>query len=78
MHSHLRAHGTTQQVVTDYCPLDLFSGDERRITKAIYALWDAWLASNASMNNLKVFAGGKLVTPSEVSLVGGTLNFSTD
>ena len=73
----MRAHAT-QQVVTDYCPLDLFSGDEHRITKAIYALWDAWVASNASLNNLKVFSGGKFVTPSEVSLVVGALNFSID
>jgi inositol-pentakisphosphate 2-kinase len=69
MHSDVRAHGTTQQVVTDYCPLDLFSGDERRITKAIYALWDSWVASKASVNNLKVFASGKFVTPSESHLL---------
>jgi inositol-pentakisphosphate 2-kinase len=77
MHSHLRAH-KAQQVVTNYCPLDLFSGDERRIAKAINALWDAWVASDASMNNLKIFAGGKFVTPSDVSLVVGALNFSID
>ena len=74
MHSHLRA----RQETTDYCPLDLFSGNERRISLAVNSLWDAWVASNATMNNLKVFAGGKFVTPSEVSLDFGMLAFKID
>lgn len=74
MHSHLRAH-KGQQAATDYCPLDLFSGNEHRISFAVNSLWDAWVASNATMNNLKVFAGGRFVTPSEVSLDFGTFAF---
>lgn len=66
MHSHLRAH-KGQQIVTEYCPLDLFSGNESRVLKAIRDLWDAWIASDATVNNLKIFAGGKFVKPSEVS-----------
>ncbi|KAF8163415.1 inositol-pentakisphosphate 2-kinase [Crassisporium funariophilum] len=64
MHSNLRLQ-KGQQVGTDYCPLDLFSGDETRIINAIHSLWNAWVASNAAVNNLKVFARGKFVIPSE-------------
>jgi len=66
MHSHLRVHNG-QESYTDYCPLDLFSGDKDRMIKAIRSLWDAWVGSNATVNNLKVFARGKFVLPSEVS-----------
>jgi len=77
MHSHLRVH-KGQQVATNYCPLDLFSGNERRIALAVNNLWDSWVGSNATMNNLKMFAGGKFVTPSEVSLDFETLAFKID
>jgi inositol-pentakisphosphate 2-kinase len=66
MHSQLRAQKNKEET-TDYCPLDLFSGDKSRILKAIHSLWDAWVASNATVNNLKIFARGQFVTPSEVS-----------
>ncbi|PPQ93233.1 hypothetical protein CVT25_015231 [Psilocybe cyanescens] len=68
MQTHLRAH-KGQQIVTNYCPLDLFSGDEGRIIKAICSLWDGWVASDATANNLKIFARGKFVTPSEAKLM---------
>ncbi|KAF9482829.1 inositol-pentakisphosphate 2-kinase [Pholiota conissans] len=68
MHSHLRARGS-QEEITNYCPLDLFSGDKTRILKAIHDLWDAWVASNATVNNLKIFARGKFVTPSEAHVM---------
>ncbi|KDR81718.1 hypothetical protein GALMADRAFT_135125 [Galerina marginata CBS 339.88] len=68
MHSHLKAQ-KGQEIPTDYCPLDLFSGDENRVTKAIHGLWDAWVASNATANNLKIFARGKFVSPSEAHLM---------
>ena len=54
-------------MASEYCPLDLFSGDETRIVKAIHALWDGWISSNATANNLKIFARGKFLEPSEVS-----------
>ncbi|KAF8965222.1 inositol-pentakisphosphate 2-kinase [Flammula alnicola] len=68
MHSYLRAQQSKREV-TDYCPLDLFSGDEPRITKAVHSLWDAWVVSNATANNLKIFARGKFVTPSEAHIM---------
>ena len=55
-------------MASEYCPLDLFSGDETRIVKAIHALWGSWISSNATANNLKIFARGKFLKPSEVSL----------
>lgn len=42
-----------------YCPLDLFSGDKDRVTKAIHSLWNAWIDSNGTVNNLKLFVRGK-------------------
>ena len=66
MHSRLRTL-EGDQVASEYCPLDLFSGDETRIVKAIHALWDGWISSNATANNLKIFARGKFLKPSEVS-----------
>jgi inositol-pentakisphosphate 2-kinase len=54
-------------VASEYCPLDLFSGDETRIIKAIHALWDRWISSDATANNLKIFARGNFLKPSKVS-----------
>ena len=47
-----------------YCPLDLFSGDELRVKKAIHSLWDAWIGSSGQVNNLRVFVGGTMLKPS--------------
>lgn len=68
MHSHFKAQKGHQKV-TDYCPLDLFSGRESRVLKAVRCLWDAWITSDATANNLKIFAAGQFVRPSEVSLL---------
>ena len=73
MHSHLRSR-EGDQVASEYCPLDLFSGDETRIVRAIHALWDAWISSNATANNLKIFARGKFLKPSEVSFLSVLLD----
>ncbi|KAG9021106.1 Inositol-pentakisphosphate 2-kinase [Tulasnella sp. JGI-2019a] len=53
---------------THYCPLDLYSGEESRVRKALQALCDAWVESDGSLNNLKIFAAGKRVSPSNVCL----------
>ncbi|TFK76372.1 hypothetical protein BDN72DRAFT_808825 [Pluteus cervinus] len=66
MHSRLKSH-SGQQVASGYCPMDLFSGDESRITKAIHDLWDAWYLSEGTVNNLKVFVKGTVVRPSEAA-----------
>ena len=61
-------------MASEYCPLDLFSGDETRVAKAIHALWDGWISSNATANNLKIFARGKFLKPSEVSFLSVLLD----
>ncbi|RDB21529.1 Inositol-pentakisphosphate 2-kinase [Hypsizygus marmoreus] len=66
MHSAMRAKGG-ETVSDGYCPLDLFSGDEIRIKKAVYDLWDAWSESNGTVNNLKIFVRGKTIGPAEAS-----------
>lgn len=65
MHSHLRVR-QGKVVSFGYCPLDLFSNDEDRISKAIRALWDAWNDSNGTINNLKIFKRGRLIQPSDM------------
>ena len=58
MHAHLkRAHG--EEASLGYCPLDLFSGDAARVTRALHTLWDIWIDTGAKVNNLRVFVGGQ-------------------
>lgn len=51
---------------TQYCPLDLFSGSRERLKTALEGLWDAWVQSNGSINNLRIFSHGKMVLPNDV------------
>ena len=62
MHAHLKS---TQgaDVSLGYCPLDLFSGDAARVTRALHALWDVWIGSGGAVNNLRVFVAGKMLKP---------------
>jgi Inositol-pentakisphosphate 2-kinase len=76
MHSSLKevsgeitAHG--------YCPLDLFSHRVKRIRKAVNALCRAWIDSNASINNIRVFLDGKLVKPDVSSIYQLRINALT-
>ncbi|KAF8623495.1 hypothetical protein AX15_006278 [Amanita polypyramis BW_CC] len=66
MYSRVRAKEGEKQAV-GYCPLDLFSGEGKRINCAISNLWDAWVTSDGGINNLKIFVRGKLIKPSEAS-----------
>lgn len=50
-----------------YCPLDLYSGDDMRIGRAIEALWRAWELSEGAANNLRFFYEGVRVEPTDVS-----------
>lgn len=50
-----------------YCPLDLYSGDEARVARAIEGLWNAWKRTDGSANNLRFFYEGVRVEPSDVS-----------
>ncbi|TFK30038.1 inositol-pentakisphosphate 2-kinase [Coprinopsis marcescibilis] len=68
MHNHLR---TTKGTIVPmaYCPLDLFSEDEERMKTAVNALWDSWTESEGTVNNLKVFAHGKMLHPADAKLM---------
>ena len=65
MHAHLK---NTEGVnaAMQFCPLDLFSGSKVRVERSIDALWNSWVLSNGSINNLRVFYHGKLVLPNDV------------
>lgn len=65
MHAHVKST-QGEDVALGYCPLDLYSGDEARITKAIHALWDAWIGSSGSVNNMRVFCNGLMLKPSSL------------
>ncbi|TFK42475.1 inositol-pentakisphosphate 2-kinase [Crucibulum laeve] len=68
MHSHMRSE-SGKMVALGYCPLDLFSGDEERVSKAVDGLWKSWADSNGTVNNLKIFSRGKVVRPAEAHLM---------
>jgi inositol-pentakisphosphate 2-kinase len=65
MHSHLKSSSGALSS-PEYCPLDLFSGKRARVTKAVHALWDAWLNSRGQVNNMRIFVHGKMVKPKDV------------
>lgn len=65
MHALLKGK-TEKPCAPEYCPLDLYSGQEIRIRTALSALWSAWSQSNGSVNNLRIFADGEFVLPSSV------------
>lgn len=50
-----------------YCPLDLYSGEEVRVTSAVRALWDGWRSSHGQANNLRLFLDGCRLEPDDVS-----------
>jgi Inositol-pentakisphosphate 2-kinase len=65
MHAHLKkAEGVN--ALMQFCPLDLFSGSKVRLECAIEGLWNSWIQSNGSINNLRIFSHGKIVLPSDV------------
>ncbi|WVR06456.1 hypothetical protein IAU60_003487 [Kwoniella sp. DSM 27419] len=62
LHTHFR--GETSAV--PYCPLDLYSGDEDRVKKAIQALGAGWEGSNGKANNWRVFMDGNRIEPNQI------------
>lgn len=66
MHTHLK-QTEGKNGATHYCPLDLFSGSKERLKTALMGLWDSWIQSDGSINNIRIFNHGKIVLPSEVS-----------
>ncbi|KAF8844799.1 hypothetical protein BDN67DRAFT_893644 [Paxillus ammoniavirescens] len=64
MHTLFKSKGG--DISTQYCPLDLYSGDEARMRRAVHDLWNGWVQSDGKLNNLRLFVSGKMISPSEV------------
>ena len=62
MHAHLKST-QGEDASLGYCPLDLFSGEPARVTRALHALWNVWLATGATVNNLRIFVEGRMLKP---------------
>ncbi|KAJ6531190.1 inositol-pentakisphosphate 2-kinase [Mycena capillaripes] len=77
MHSHFRAQ-QGKKASLGYCPLDLFSGDESRMKTALNGLWDAWVNSDATINNFKVFVRGQKISPADQLSIVGLVNDIAD
>lgn len=56
------------KMATAYDPMDLYSGDEGRVQKALSDLWTAWRETKGRSNNWKVCVDGKAVHPEDVSI----------
>jgi inositol-pentakisphosphate 2-kinase len=69
MHTHYRTQND-DSIQLSYCPLDLFSGNELRIEKAVRDLWDGLIDSKGSVNNLRVFVHGNMIKPGHVRMHG--------
>ncbi|WVW84830.1 hypothetical protein I302_106865 [Kwoniella bestiolae CBS 10118] len=67
MHRHLKGHDSSAE--GKFCPLDLYSGDESRMRKAINGLWGIWQESGGKENNWRVFVNGERVIPDRVDEV---------
>ena len=64
MHSQFRT-GYQDPKQQKYCPLDLYSGKESRVAHALRCLWNAWIHSSGTANNLKIFVRGKVLDPDD-------------
>ena len=69
MHQYLKNKDGAR---SEYCPLDLFSGDSSRIHRALTALWET------PQNNLRLFVNGSAVPSSAWESVIGTKYTSVD
>ena len=65
MHAHLK-HTEGVNAAMQFCPLDLFSGSKARVERALEGLWNSWIQSNGSINNLRIFSRGRILLPSDV------------
>lgn len=55
-------------VAEGFCPLDLYSGDSARVSRAMDSLWQTWsTAEDGNIHNMRVFIDGKTVDPRDVS-----------
>ncbi|OCF57109.1 hypothetical protein L486_05968 [Kwoniella mangroviensis CBS 10435] len=67
MHRHLKGHDSSAE--GKFCPLDLYSGEEVRMKKAINGLWGIWEQSEGKENNWRVFVNGEKISPDKAEAV---------
>ncbi|WWC96243.1 hypothetical protein V866_003110 [Kwoniella sp. B9012] len=67
MHRHLKGHDSSAEC--KFCPLDLYSGEEVRMKKAINGLWGIWEQSQGKENNWRVFVNGERTSPDKAEAV---------
>lgn len=64
MHQYQKSiEAQSTSTLSQYCPMDLYSSDLSRVKKAIDDLWDNWMASGGSANNLRIFLYGDMIKP---------------
>ncbi|KII88113.1 hypothetical protein PLICRDRAFT_698563 [Plicaturopsis crispa FD-325 SS-3] len=71
-------HAHTKGLPTTYCPLDLFSTSPMRVRAAVGALWDTWMRTEGTVNNLRLFVYGKAISPANVDALHDALGISAD
>ncbi|WWC62721.1 uncharacterized protein I303_105318 [Kwoniella dejecticola CBS 10117] len=67
MHRHYKGHDSSAE--GKFCPLDLYSGDEGKMRKAIKGLWGIWTESEGQENNWRVFTNGERVNPNQLEVL---------
>ncbi|EIW73448.1 hypothetical protein TREMEDRAFT_24841, partial [Tremella mesenterica DSM 1558] len=71
MHQYLRDPTLIHQ--GRYCPIDLFSGDEVKMQKALEGLVKLWKSTGGVGNNWRMFVGQEIINPGDLSkLVSNT------
>ncbi|GAA5900671.1 inositol-pentakisphosphate 2-kinase [Sporobolomyces salmoneus] len=66
MHRYHRS-GSLNDHAEGYCPLDLYSGEEARVRKAVDDLFSLWVSSDGEANNFRIFHSGTRATPGDLS-----------
>ncbi len=77
MHRVAKAKGklSKRQFEELYDPLDLYSGEEGRMEKAVNALWKDWKESEGKTNNFRLFWNGQLVRTEDAKTLGDIASF---
>ncbi|GAA5953915.1 hypothetical protein JCM3765_000690 [Sporobolomyces pararoseus] len=73
MHRYYRTQ-TVEDHDAGFCPLDLYSGDESRIRRAVDSLFSLWEDSNGESNNFRIFVDGQRVEPADPSTIDSALD----
>ncbi|WVQ96629.1 hypothetical protein IAU59_003734 [Kwoniella sp. CBS 9459] len=75
LHSHLRAGISDSE--KGFCPLDLYSGDDAKMTLAVDHLWQMWVENGGKGNNWRMFINGDKINPDQVGTIPDLTGEST-